>query len=130
MYWPNLLNGKHYKLLMKQNNQLCLTIGKISKNVRHCLFMAFFIFRMLDLGFRSDVERCENHISMPRKGERQTLMFSATFPDEIQKAATRYLPITRTVTNLLSFDLLLCLIVFIFYKKNFCKSLVIETSTL
>jgi superfamily II DNA/RNA helicase len=44
---------------------------------------------MLDMGFMPDIERCENHSTMPTRGKRQTLMFSATFPDEIQKAAKK-----------------------------------------
>ena len=42
---------------------------------------------MLDMGFMPDIERAIGHDTMPAKGERQTLMFSATFPDEIQKTA-------------------------------------------
>jgi superfamily II DNA/RNA helicase len=44
---------------------------------------------MLDMGFQSEIERLENHITMPAKAQRQTLMFSATFPDEIQTAAKK-----------------------------------------
>ena len=46
---------------------------------------------MLDMGFMPDIERMESHPSMPRKGKRQTLMFSATFPDAIQRAASIFL---------------------------------------
>lgn len=64
--------------------------NKISfKNIR------FFVLdeadRMLDLGFMPDIERLENHMSMPNKDKRQTLMFSATFPEEIQRAAANFL---------------------------------------
>jgi probable ATP-dependent RNA helicase DDX4 len=38
-----------------------------------------------------DIERMESHATMPRKGKRQTLMFSATFPDAIQRAASNFL---------------------------------------
>ena len=47
--------------------------------------------RMLDMGFMPDIERMESHATMPRKGKRQTLMFSATFPDAIQRAASNFL---------------------------------------
>jgi len=47
--------------------------------------------RMLDMGFMPDIQRCVSHHSMPPKGTRQTLMFSATFPDEIQVAAMEFL---------------------------------------
>ena len=46
---------------------------------------------MLDMGFKPDIEKMESHASMPRKGRRQTLMFSATFPDAIQRAASNFL---------------------------------------
>ena len=40
--------------------------------------------RMLDMGFEPQIRRIVEKDSMPRTGERQTLMFSATFPKEIQ----------------------------------------------
>ena len=46
---------------------------------------------MLDMGFMPDIERMESHATMPRRGKRQTLMFSATFPDAIQRAASNFL---------------------------------------
>ena len=47
--------------------------------------------RMLDLGFMKAVETVVDHETMAPKEERQTLMFSATFPEEIQKLAGRFL---------------------------------------
>ena len=43
--------------------------------------------RMLDMGFMPEVTRIVNSAGMPAKGERQTLMFSATFADEVQTLA-------------------------------------------
>jgi ATP-dependent RNA helicase DDX3X len=40
--------------------------------------------RMLDMGFEPQIRRIVQQDTMPRTGERQTLMFSATFPKEIQ----------------------------------------------
>ncbi|MBE7463443.1 MAG: DEAD/DEAH box helicase [Planctomycetes bacterium] len=43
--------------------------------------------RMLDLGFRKDIEYILRHCPV----ERQTLLLSATFPDEIQKLGRRFM---------------------------------------
>ncbi|KAJ9592681.1 hypothetical protein L9F63_015653 [Diploptera punctata] len=47
--------------------------------------------RMLDMGFMPDIERMMAHSTMVATGERQTLMFSATFPEEIQRLAGQFL---------------------------------------
>ncbi|KAM7432977.1 putative ATP-dependent RNA helicase ddx4 [Porites harrisoni] len=47
--------------------------------------------RMLDMGFEKDVRKIVEMKGMPDKTERQTLMFSATFPDEIQRLAADFL---------------------------------------
>merc|ERR1719180_349242 len=47
--------------------------------------------RMLDMGFMPDIQKCVASSNMPDKGTRQTLMFSATFPDDIQTAAQEFL---------------------------------------
>merc|ERR1719355_89127 len=47
--------------------------------------------RMLDMGFEPQIrEICEQH-EMPTKEERQTMMFSATFPESCQKMAQDFL---------------------------------------
>lgn len=40
--------------------------------------------RMLDMGFEPQVRRIVEQMDMPPPGVRQTLLFSATFPKEIQ----------------------------------------------
>merc|ERR1712240_39034 len=47
--------------------------------------------RMLDMGFMPEIQKCIDNPDMPEKGKRQVLMFSATFPDDIQKAAQDFL---------------------------------------
>ena len=49
------------------------------------------LFRMLDMGFEPQIRRIVEKDTMPGKEERQTLMFSATFPKEIQMLARDFL---------------------------------------
>lgn len=46
---------------------------------------------MLDMGFEPQIRRIVEQDRMPKAGERQTLMFSATFPKEIQRLAGDFL---------------------------------------
>ncbi|MEQ2172719.1 hypothetical protein GOODEAATRI_024124 [Goodea atripinnis] len=43
--------------------------------------------RMLDMGFEPDMRRLVGSPGMPSKENRQTLMFSATYPEDIQRSA-------------------------------------------
>jgi len=47
--------------------------------------------RMLDMGFEPQILRIVEQDNMPQVGKRQTLMFSATFPKEIQMLARDFL---------------------------------------
>lgn len=47
--------------------------------------------RMLDMGFLPAIEKIMSHPTMVAPSDRHTLMFSATFPDEIQRLAGRFL---------------------------------------
>lgn len=47
--------------------------------------------RMLDMGFEPQIRRIVEGEDMPPTGDRQTLMFSATFPKEIQQLAASFL---------------------------------------
>ncbi|XP_077199011.1 ATP-dependent RNA helicase DDX3X isoform X5 [Paroedura picta] len=47
--------------------------------------------RMLDMGFEPQIRRIVEQDTMPPKGVRQTMMFSATFPKEIQMLARDFL---------------------------------------
>jgi len=57
--------------------------------------LKFLVFdeadKMLATGFLDDMKKCLNDPTMPSKGERQTLLFSATFKDEIQVVAQEFM---------------------------------------
>jgi len=40
--------------------------------------------RMLDMGFEPQIRKIVEQMDMPPRGQRQTMLFSATFPKEIQ----------------------------------------------
>ncbi|CAG5113770.1 Oidioi.mRNA.OKI2018_I69.chr2.g7860.t1.cds [Oikopleura dioica] len=64
--------------------------GKIGLD--HCRYLCLDeADRMLDMGFEPQIRRIVEKDNMPPKGERQTLMFSATFPKEIQHLARDFL---------------------------------------
>ncbi|KAB1200971.1 DEAD-box ATP-dependent RNA helicase 37 [Morella rubra] len=47
--------------------------------------------RMLDMGFEPQIRKIVEQMDMPPPGERQTMLFSATFPKEIQRLAADFL---------------------------------------
>ncbi|CAL5089218.1 unnamed protein product [Urochloa decumbens] len=47
--------------------------------------------RMLDMGFEPQIRKIVEQMDMPPRGERQTMLFSATFPKEIQRMAADFL---------------------------------------
>lgn len=47
--------------------------------------------RMLDMGFEKDMRSILQHQKMPGPEQRQTQMFSATFPEEIQQLAADFM---------------------------------------
>ncbi|XP_056006194.1 ATP-dependent RNA helicase DDX3X-like isoform X2 [Ostrea edulis] len=64
--------------------------GKIG--LEHCKFLVLDeADRMLDMGFEPQIRRIVEKDNMPPCGIRQTLMFSATFPKEIQMLARDFL---------------------------------------
>ncbi|XP_026466509.1 LOW QUALITY PROTEIN: ATP-dependent RNA helicase bel-like [Ctenocephalides felis] len=64
--------------------------GKIGLD--HCHYLVLDeADRMLDMGFEQQIRRIVEQDTMPRTGQRQTLMFSATFPKVIQELARDFL---------------------------------------
>lgn len=64
--------------------------GKIG--LEHCRYLVLDeADRMLDMGFEPQIRRIVVDDVMPPMGERQTLMFSATFPKNIQDLAREFL---------------------------------------
>lgn len=47
--------------------------------------------RMLDMGFEPQIRKIVEQMDMPPPGARQTMLFSATFPNEIQRLAADFL---------------------------------------
>lgn len=47
--------------------------------------------RMLDMGFEPQIRKIVEQMDMPPRGVRQTMLFSATFPKEIQVCYVLYI---------------------------------------
>lgn len=62
-------------------------------NESNCLYQYIYIFQIFlsDMGFEPQIRRIVEQNNMPPTGERQTLMFSATFPKAIQELASDFL---------------------------------------
>ena len=56
--------------------------------------------RMLDMGFEPQIRKIVEQMDMPRPGQRQTMLFSATFPREIQVILIYYLRLLFTSIDL------------------------------
>lgn len=87
--------GYQINQLMRGTNILICTPGRLMDFVEkgkvsfeECKFLVLDeADRMLDMGFHPEVLKICGHSTMTKKGERQTLMFSATFPQSVQHLA-------------------------------------------
>merc|ERR1711887_419841 len=92
-------SGFQARKLQQGCNILVATPGRLLDNVEKGRVsfrnLEFFVLdeadRMMDMGFMPEIQKCAEDPNMPEKGKRQTLMFSATFPDDIQTAAQDFL---------------------------------------
>ncbi|NXF08193.1 DDX4 helicase, partial [Smithornis capensis] len=93
------LRGHSIRQVMQGCNILCATPGRLLDiiergkigldNVKYLVLDE--ADQMLDMGFGSDIKKLISFPDMPQKDNRQTLMFSATFPEEVQRLAGEFL---------------------------------------
>ena len=84
-----------YGLYCKSYHRLHEFVEKGRVSLSHCNYLVLDeADRMLDMGFMPEIQKMVENEDMPKKapeGQRQTLMFSATFPDEVQESAQEFL---------------------------------------
>jgi len=91
--------GSQRAILEKGCNILVGTPGRlldfVEKGVVSFSSLRYFVLdeadRMLDMGFGPEIQKCIDNPTMPAREARTTLMFSATFPDDVQEKAREYL---------------------------------------
>ncbi|NXJ00910.1 DDX4 helicase, partial [Psophia crepitans] len=91
--------GHSIRQVMQGCNILCATPGRlldiIGREKIGLQKVKYLVLdeadRMLDMGFGLDMKKLISNPSMPPKDKRQTLMFSATFPEEVQRLAGEFL---------------------------------------
>ncbi|XP_034061327.1 probable ATP-dependent RNA helicase DDX4 isoform X2 [Gymnodraco acuticeps] len=97
--YGGVATGHQIRDVLKGCNVLCGTPGRlldvIGRGKIGCSKLRYLVMdeadRMLDMGFEPDMRRLVASPGMPTKENRQTLMFSATFPEDIQRLAADFL---------------------------------------
>ncbi len=91
-YQKDKLHENNINILVATPGRLCHFIKDAIISLLNVRFLVIDeADRMLEMGFRDDIDYIIKHQTMPPKSSRQTLMFSATFPPEVQTAAKTYL---------------------------------------
>lgn len=86
----NLQRGCH--LLVATPGRLVDFLERGKVGLEFCRFLCLDeADRMLDMGFEPQIRRIIEQDTLPAKEDRQTLMFSATFPKQIQTLASDFL---------------------------------------
>ncbi|XP_048655939.1 probable ATP-dependent RNA helicase DDX4 isoform X6 [Marmota marmota marmota] len=91
--------GHSIRQIVQGCNVLCATPGRlmdiIGKEKIGLKQVKYLVLdeadRMLDMGFGPEMKKLISCPGMPSKEQRQTLLFSATFPEEIQRLAGEFL---------------------------------------
>ncbi|KAM6224674.1 putative ATP-dependent RNA helicase DDX4 isoform 2-T2 [Rhynchocyon petersi] len=91
--------GHSVRQISQGCNVLCATPGRlmdvIGKEKIGLKQLKYLVLdeadRMLDMGFGPEMKKLISWPGMPSKEQRQTLMFSATFPEDIQRLAGEFL---------------------------------------
>uniref|UniRef100_A0A8C5CVI8 RNA helicase n=1 Tax=Gadus morhua TaxID=8049 RepID=A0A8C5CVI8_GADMO len=88
-FWTSLFPCREHCCHCLSQYRECCVLSQIK------LFLDYLVLdeadRMLDMGFEPQIRRIVEQDTMPSKGLRQTMMFSATFPKEIQILARDFL---------------------------------------
>ncbi|KAH6837916.1 P-loop containing nucleoside triphosphate hydrolases superfamily protein [Perilla frutescens var. hirtella] len=84
--------GKGVDILVATPGRLVDLIERAKVSLKNVKYLAMDeADRMLDMGFERQVRRIVQQLDMPPPGARQTMLFSATFPDEIKRLASDFL---------------------------------------